>query len=384
MKKYIAICVVSVLCGALAVAVLSDALKTQNLVSAQEPALRTAALPVDDISALPGAALTPEEHVNIAVYENVNRSVVNISTRFLRPDDFFFGNVPTEGAGSGFVLDKEGHILTNYHVVEDARQIHVNLFDGQTYEAGLVGRDPDNDIAVLRISAPVESLYPVTLGDSSGIRVGQKAFAIGNPFGLERTMTVGIVSSLNRTLRSRNGRTMKSIIQIDAALNRGNSGGPLLDSRARLIGMNTAIASRTGESAGVGFAIPVNSIRRVIPELIEHGRVIRPNIGITRVFETDRGLLITQLARGGPAESAGLRGFRMVRRQRQRGAFIYEEMRIDRSSADLIVAADGSPIRTADDLLTVVESKSSGDTVELTVIRQGRELKVPVTLGVAD
>jgi len=267
--------------------------------------------------------LTPEELVNVSVYENVNRSVVNITTKVGRPDTFFFSLEPAaEGSGSGSVLDLEGHILTNYHVIEGAQEIRVTLFDGETYEAGLIGFDPVYDIAVLRINAPREVLYPVKLGNSNTLQVGQKVYAIGNPFGLERTMTVGIISSLNRSLPSRNSRIMKSIIQIDAALNQGNSGGPLLDSRGRLIGMNTAIASRTGENTGVGFAIPVNNIQRVVPQLIDNGRVIRPDIGITRVYQIEEGLVIATLAAGGPAEQAGLRGLRLIRQPRRRGPFV--------------------------------------------------------------
>ena len=177
---------------------------------------------------------------------------------------------------------------------------------------------------------------------------------------------------------------MKSIIQIDAALNQGNSGGPLLDSRGRLIGMNTAIASRTGENTGVGFAIPVNNIQRVVPQLIDNGRVIRPDIGITRVYQIEEGLVIATLAAGGPAEQAGLRGFRLIRQPRRRGPFVYEETQIDRSYADLIIAIDEQRVRTADDLLSAIEAKRPGDSVVLTVIREGRELRVPVTLGSGD
>src|SRR5690606_34977599 len=210
------------------------------------------------------------------------------------------------------------------------------LFNGKEYDAGLVGQDPLNDIAVLRIDAPADELFPVVFGDSSRLRVGQRVFAIGNPFGLERTMTVGIISSLNRTLPSRRTRRMKSIIQIDAALNQGNSGGPLLDSHSRLIGMNTAIASATGENTGVGFAIPVGTIARIVPQLIETGRVIRPDIGIAYMVYTDRGLAIVSMVPGGPAERAGLRGVRIERRKTRRGPFVYEESRIDRDYADVV------------------------------------------------
>lgn len=327
------------------------------------------------------ADLTPEERVNVLVYEKCNRAVVNINTRGYRATGFFFLEVPAEGAGSGIVLDKRGHILTNYHVVEDAREIDVTLFDGRSYRAALVGSDPPTDVAVLRIEAPIESLYPAVMGDSTRLRVGQRVYAIGNPFGLERTLTTGIVSSLNRTLPGRGGRTLKSIIQIDAAINPGNSGGPLLDTRGRLIGMNTAIASRTGQNTGVGFAIPSHVIARVVPQLIEHGRVTRPEVGIVQVYQTEQGLLIATLAPGGPAERAGLRGPRVVRERRRQGPFLYEYETVDRSAADLIVAVDGQPTLTADDFLSAIEAHRPGDTVTITVIREGRRVDIPVTLG---
>jgi S1-C subfamily serine protease len=281
-------------------------------------------------------------------------------------------------------LDQEGHVLTNFHVVEGANEIRVTLADGQTYDAGLVGRDPANDIAVLRIEAPRESLVPVELGDSSGLRVGQRVFAIGNPFGLERTLTVGTLSSLNRRLPSRTGRDMKSIIQVDAALNRGNSGGPLLNSHGQLIGMNTAIASSTGENTGVGFAIPVNTIKRVVPQLIEHGRVIRPVIGIASVFETNRGLVIIELVPGGPAERAGLSGFRLMTKRERRGPFVYERQYIDREHADVILAADGKPVRSGDELLDLVDAKKPGDQMIVRILREGREVDVLVILGASE
>ena len=328
--------------------------------------------PVDD-------GLLPEERVTVGVYERVNRSVVNITTVVVRAD-FLFREIPSEGAGSGSVLDKAGHILTNHHVIDGAREVQVTLYDGNSYEGKLVGQDPVNDIAVLKVDAPAEALIPVSLGDSSRLRVGQKIYAIGNPFGLERTMTTGIVSSLNRSLPSRTGRMMKQIIQLDAALNRGNSGGPLLNSRAELIGMNTAIASSTGENTGVGFAIPSNTLARVVPQLIRDGRVIRPDIGITRVMETEGGLLVATLAEQGPAEVAGMKGFTIVKETRRRGPFVYEQARIERNTADLIVACDGEKVKNVDDLLNLVEAKRPGDAVTLTIVRDSRTIDVGVRL----
>ena len=323
---------------------------------------------------------TTEEAVHVAVYEAVNRGVVNISTRAVRPEAFLLV-AEIEGNGSGSIIDQQGHVLTNYHVIEGARDINVTLFNGESFPAELVGQDPDNDIAVLKISAPVELLFPITWGDSSNLRVGQHIIAIGNPFGLERTMSTGIISSLNRQITSKTRRSIRSIIQIDAALNQGNSGGPLVNSRGELIGMNTAIATRSGDNAGIGFAIPVNTMSRVVPQLIATGRVARPTIGILQVFETERGLLIVNMTPNGPAEKAGLQGSRAERRKVRRGFGVFEQETVDHSQADLIISIDGQKVKQADDLLSVIETKKAGDTVSLTVIRDGKSLQVPVTLG---
>jgi len=331
-------------------------------------------------SRLDDEGFAPEESQSIHVYEIANRCVVNITTRTVRPDQFFMAQAPSEGTGSGSVLDTDGRILTNYHVIEDAQEIQVTLFDGTSFEASLVGADPLNDIALLKIQAPREVLHPVMIGVARRLRVGQRAYAIGNPFGFERTMTEGIISSLNRQLPSRNGRTMKSLIQIDAALNRGNSGGPLLDSRGQLIGMNTAIASQTGENTGVGFAIPATTLQRVVPQLIAQGRIVRPDLGVTRVQETEQGVLIASLLEGGAAERAGLRGFRFVRQQHQRGVFVYERTVVDRENADLIVAVDNVPVRNVDELLTETEKRQPGEEVVVTIVRQGQTMDKRVTL----
>ncbi|MBL4883224.1 MAG: trypsin-like peptidase domain-containing protein [Planctomycetaceae bacterium] len=321
--------------------------------------------------------LTPDERVNVLVYKNVNRSVVNITTRNVKVDNFFLRAVPEEGTGSGVVVDRAGHIVTNYHVIEDVREVIVSMFDGESYDATFVGADPVNDIAVIRIEAPRESLHPVRFGDSSPLKVGMKVLAIGNPFGLERTLTTGIISSLNRSLQLHRDRNIKSIIQIDAAVNPGNSGGPVLDSHGRMIGMNTAIYSKTGQSSGVGFAIPVNLVKRVVPQLIRHGQVIRAEIGISRVYETENGLLIAKLTSDGPAESAGLLGPQVVRQRR--GPFVVERM--DKSAADLIIALDGTKITSAEDFRDEIEAHKPGETIVLTIIRADKELKIPVQLG---
>jgi S1-C subfamily serine protease len=327
------------------------------------------------------AELTPDERVNCQVYENVNRSVVNINTKGYRGDRFFLIELPSEGAGSGVVLDRRGHVLTNCHVVDGAREIEVALFDRKTYDAQLVGQDLASDVAVIKIDAPPDVLYPVSLGDSTRLRVGQNVFAIGNPFGLERTMSTGIISSLNRTIPSRlDKRNIRQVIQIDCSINPGNSGGPLLDSRSRMIGMNTAIASSTGESVGVGFAIPVSTIARVVPQLIQTGHVIRPDAGIDALYVTDQGLIIMKLVEGGGAERAGLRGPQIIVTRKRQGPFVYEQRKLDVEAADIITAVDGKPVETADDFLAIIDSKTPGDTVQITVLREGRPMNVAVRL----
>ena len=325
-------------------------------------------------------AMTAEEAINVSVYDRANRSVVNIATRSIRPEAFLM-NSEIEGNGSGSVFDQQGHILTNYHVIAGAKDINVTLFNGDAFPAELVGQDPDNDIAVLQIAAPESLLFPLPWGDSSTLKVGQHIIAIGNPFGLERTMSTGIISSLNRQIPAKTGRTIRSIIQIDAALNQGNSGGPLLSSRGELIGMNTAIATRSGDNAGIGFSIPVNTIRRVVPQLLATGRVLRPTIGIMQVFETEKGLLVVNLTSNGPAEKAGVKGSRLERKKVRRGVLVLEQESIDHSQSDLIVAIDGQKVRQSDDLLSVIETKKSGDQVVLSVMRSGQLVQIPVILG---
>lgn len=338
-------------------------------------------LPLSELSFGGPASLTPEEQTNVRVYELANRSIVNINTQIVAID-FFMMQATGQGTGSGSVLDKQGHILTNYHVVEDAKQIQVTLSGGKPYDAELVGADPEHDIAVLKVDAPPEELFPIVLGTSDQLKVGQRVYALGNPFGLEGSLTTGIISSLNRTLPSRvKGRDMQSIIQTDAALNPGNSGGPLLDTGGRMIGMNVAIATSSGSNAGVGFAIPINRIRRFVPELIEHGKITRPDIGIVFVLETDEGLQIVQTNEGGPAEQAGLRGWRIERRKVRRGPLVYTAEREDRSAADYILAVDGEEVHDGNAFLDKIDEHRPGDKVVLTILRNGQKFRVPVTLG---
>ena len=321
--------------------------------------------------------------MNVAVYEGCNRSVVNIKTE-ASGTNMFLLDVVQEGTGSGSVLDQQGHILTNYHVVEGAKEIQVTLYDSKDYPARVVAKDASTDVAILKIDAPPDSLFPVHFGDSTRLKVGQRIYALGNPFGLERTLTTGVVSSLDRTLPSRSNRTIKSVIQVDAAINPGNSGGPLLDTHGRLIGMTTAIASRTGQNTGVGFAIPSSVIARVVPELIATGHVTRPDTGIAKVYETDKGLLIAAVQPGGPADQAGLRGFKITKTRKQQGFFTYDVQSIDRSAADIITAVNGKPTLTADDFLSVVDSFHPGDDVDITIIRDGHETQIRVHLAAGD
>ena len=324
--------------------------------------------------------LLPEERTNIAVYERCNRSVVHIATKSAKMESFLTVSL-RKGTGSGSVLDQAGTILTNQHVIEGAKEITVSLYNGVSYPAALVGQDPDTDIAILRIEAPAEQLEPMAFGDSLNLRVGQRIYAIGNPFGLERTMSAGMISSLNRVIPSSERRTMRSLIQVDMSLNQGNSGGPLLNTRGELIGMNAAIMSSDGDSAGVGFAIPASTIQRIVGKLLTEGRVIRPTIGITRVYENENGLLIVTVARGGPAETAGLKGFSLVSKPMRQGLYRFEQQSIDPSTADLIQSIDGLPVKSADQLLEIIENKSPGDTVVLEIVRSGQKARVQVKLG---
>jgi len=315
---------------------------------------------------------TEDEQNNIEVYEAAAPGVVNITTISVERD-FFFNVVPRQGAGSGAIIDSEGYILTNYHVIQDSRRLEVTLADGSKWQGKLVGTDPDNDLAVIKIDAPSHKHTVIPMGDSDHLLVGQKVLAIGNPFGLGQTLTTGVISSLGRTLRAQNNTLMEDIIQIDASINPGNSGGPLLDSSGKLIGINTAIFSPTGASVGIGFAVPVNIAKRIIPELIAQGYYAYPWIGAsvttllsgdsrTLDFAVDSGALIVEIVRGGPAHKAGLRGgSRRVRLGN----------RILIAGGDVVVAADGKSVGTADGLIRIIREKRPGDLLRLEVYRGG-------------
>ena len=326
--------------------------------------------------------LDPEEQNNIEVYHKVIPSVVNITSKTVAYD-FFYGPVPQEGQGSGFIIDKEGHILTNYHVVGDVSQVDVTLHNKKTYKAAVIGRDRGHDLAVVQIQAP--GVVAAVLGDSSSLQVGQKVFAIGNPFGLAGTMTRGIISSL-RPIRSPEGAYIDEAIQTDAAINPGNSGGPLLNSHGEVIGINSMIATGgSNQSAGIGFAIPINTAKAVLNDLITLGTVRRPSLGIVSLpigpelaqeigLPADYGILIVRTVPGGAADRAGLKG------GNQRAYLGATPIMI---GGDLVVAIDGEPVGDQQDLANSMNKHRAGDTVTITIYRSKRKMDVKVVLGEA-
>lgn len=327
-------------------------------------------------------AETEDEENNISIYRRIGPGVVNITSVVIQRD-FFFNPVPREGAGSGSIVDTKGHILTNHHVIRDSSKLEVTLSDGSKWKAKLVGADPGNDLAVIKIDAPRERLTVIPMGDSSTLEVGQKVLAIGNPFGLGQTLTTGIISSLGRSIRSEAGSLIEDVIQTDAAINPGNSGGPLLDSEGRIIGINSAIISPTGASVGIGFAIPVNTAKRILPELIRKGYVSYPWIGAS-VFplipefakflglKVERGAMIMEVVRGGPADKAGLKG---GDRQVQVGNVMLPV------GGDVITEFDGEKVASGDELIRLIRAHRPGDRVALKVLRNGEFLTVNITLG---
>jgi S1-C subfamily serine protease len=336
---------------------------------------------VEITEAAGGESLDSEEQNNISVYRRNIPAVVNVTSRAMT-FDFFYGLVPQEGQGSGFVIDKDGHILTNYHVVADARQVEVTLHNHKRYKATVVGTDPPHDLAVIQIKAP--ELVPAVLGDSRSLQVGQKVYAIGNPFGLAGTMTRGIVSSI-RPVREPNGATIDEAIQTDAAINPGNSGGPLMNWHGEVIGINTMILSNSGQNAGIGFAIPINTAKAVLNDLVTLGRVRRPALGVRTIpigpelaqemsLSTDYGLLIIQVTPGGSAEQAGLRG------GTERAYLGNTPIML---GGDLIVAIDGEKIQDQQDLAQTMNNHRAGDTVKVTIYRGNRKMEVNVALAEA-
>ena len=313
----------------------------------------------------PRNGFLPGEQATMDLFTATSPSVVNIKSVTVRRDLFSMNlyKIPA-GTGSGFIWDEEGHVVTNFHVIMEAQAAEVVLADQSTYPAELVGAEPDKDVAVLRIQAPKEKLKPIAIGTSSDLRVGQTVLAIGNPFAFDQTLTTGVISGLGREIQSASGRTIQGVIQTDAAINPGNSGGPLLDSSGRLIGINTAIYSPSGAYAGVGFAVPVDAVHRIVPQLIAHGRVIRPVLGI-EPFEDAllkqygiQGVLVKNVTKGSGAAEAGLKGT------------VYDRFgRVQRG--DLIVEVDGKAVKNSDDLYLALEKHQVGDVVPVKVQRDG-------------
>jgi S1-C subfamily serine protease len=321
-------------------------------------------------------SLAEDEQNNISVFKNVSPSVVHITTlelarNFLSLDVM---QIP-RGTGTGFIWDDRGNVVTNFHVIQAGQTARVTLADQTTWKAALVGAFPDRDLAVLRIDAPREKLKPILVGGSRELQVGQKVYAIGNPFGLDQTLTSGIISALNREIESATRRSIRGVIQTDAAINPGNSGGPLLDSAGRLIGVNTAIYSPSGGSAGIGFAIPVDEVNRIVPRLIRDGKFIRPALGIQAAGKSfqdalglPKGVAVIGVLPDSPAHQAGIRPFMRA----PDGSLV---------GGDVIVALNGKPIASFDDLLNALEQQQTGDTVTLSIVRGDKRLEQPVRLG---
>ncbi len=323
---------------------------------------------------IPRGDLSADESLTIALFRQASPSVVNITTLALRRDFFTLNllEIP-EGTGSGFVWDGAGHIVTNFHVIQNADVAQVTLADHSTWKARRVGVAPDKDLAVLRIDVPKGRLRPIPIGTSNDLRVGQKVFAIGNPFGLDQTLTTGVISALGREIESVTRRPIRGVIQTDAAINPGNSGGPLLDSAGRLIGVNTAIFSPSGASVGIGFAIPVDTVNRIVPQLIRHGKIIRPGLGV-QVAEDQLarelglpGVLVVNVVLGGAAAKAGIH----PTRRDFSGQVIL---------GDVIIALGGKQIGSVNDLYFVLEQYRIGQTITVTLLREGNRREVKVTL----
>jgi S1-C subfamily serine protease len=328
------------------------------------------------------SSLDPTETENVRIYRQASPAVANIVTRTVEYD-FFYNPVPVEGAGSGFVIDTDGHILTNYHVVQGAQIIEVTLGDLTRYKAKLIGADTRNDIALIQIDTKGKKLTPLPLGDSRNLLVGQRALAIGNPFGFSSTLTTGIVSALGRTVQTSDTTFIDEAIQTDTSINRGNSGGPLLDSHGQVIGINSAIYSPSGSAAGIGFAIPINTGRRVAEDLIKYGRVRRATLGAegralwpelsqALGLSVESGILIERVEPGGPAAQAGIRGGDRPGREG------LQQLRV---GGDVLIAIDGKAVTSQMDLNLMLNRSWPGNTVTLTVMRNGQKMNIPVKLG---
>ncbi|PCI30013.1 MAG: 2-alkenal reductase [SAR324 cluster bacterium] len=332
-------------------------------------------VPVPDLYAQDYRLLTSDEANNISVFKRTNKSVVYVTNSQIQQDRFSLNvqEIP-RGTGTGFIWNKQGLIVTNFHVIQSADRVTITLSDHSSWVGQLVGIAPDKDLAVLKIDAPPERLFPIMIGNSNKLEVGRKVLAIGNPFGLDATLTVGVVSALGREIDSVSGRKIKGVIQTDAAINPGNSGGPLLNSKGELIGVNTAIYSPSGGSSGIGFAIPVNTVKKIIPQLIKYGRIMRPIIGIHSAHDSIaknygiQGVIVVQVSSGGPAQQVGIVGF-------QRDSLG------NTSLGDIIVEIEGQTIRNNDDLLSVLEAHKPGDVVSVKTVRNRKKKSFQVRLA---
>jgi S1-C subfamily serine protease len=366
----------------LLIAVSSAVLAAASVLGFQQVANRLqpfgSALTVAAPANITDPSLATDEQNNIEVYKAIAPGVVYIQSTTTVRDFFGLFAREREGAGSGSIIDDQGNILTNYHVIADAEKLTVSFGSGKEYPARVVGKDPDTDLAVIRLlQPPKEPLTVVPLGDSDRLTVGQKVLAIGNPFGLDRTLTTGVISGLERPIQAENGRKIEGAIQTDASINPGNSGGPLLDSHGRMIGINSQIESPSGASAGVGFAIPVNIAKRIVPQLVRNGAVLRPNLAIEMRdvsafgpqahLPVSAGVVIWYARPGGAAANAGLRG--LV--QTEDG---------DIELGDIITGVDGQKVGNKDDLYRILDSRQINQTVNVDIVRRGRSMMVPVKL----
>jgi len=401
MLKIVALCVAvavvitSIICIRLNKKINGVAAKEDSLVTEVSAVTNSVDTKVDleqnsvDITALPvsnNASYTQEELQNINVYSICNEAVVNINTKVTAYDWFLEPYVQDGGSGSGSIIDKRGYVLTNVHVIQDATKIYVSLFDGTQYEAEVVGQDLDSDLAVIKFTPPEGvALKTISFGDSTALKVGQRVIAIGNPFGLERTMTTGIVSGLGRPIQNSNNRIIRNMVQTDAAINPGNSGGPLLDSSGKMIGINTMIKSSSGSSAGVGFAVPSETAIRVVADLIKYGKVQRGSIDATIVqlnsrivqyagLDVAQGILISEVEKGGNAEKAGLRGGKDAAYYGSRRNIIY-------IGGDVITKIDNISIGSLADYYSALESKRPGDVITVVVRRDKKDVTVKLTLS---
>lgn len=326
------------------------------------------------------SALTPDEQVNIRIYKATNKGVVNIAP-VSSAEELMLDTMPQSGFGSGSIIRADGYIITNNHVVAGSKHVRVTLWDGANYPGVVVGTDPITDLAVVHIKVPeTKKLTTIPFGNSSSLEVGRRVLAIGNPFGFDRTLTEGIISAQGRSITTETGRVMKGLLQTDAAINRGNSGGPLLDTQGRMVGINTMIIGPSGQWSGIGLAVPIDLARNIVPQLIDHGMVLRPELGIDVVTAGDVGLRVSRIVKGSPAYKAGLNGPKIV---------IYQWSgiqwsQLDWNAADVILAIDEKPVNSPDALMSYVESKKPNQVVTLTIIRGQRLMKIPVKLTVGN